>query len=156
MVWNLRALSTSNPGVDFDKVTVGSNLTLGGGSSLALDFSTLPSGDPNSGDPFWSTSHHWQIVDAATNAGSTNFASLSNATFGLGHFTTTVVQAVPGDANNDGIVNGLDINLVASHWLQAGGSPLGDANADNVVNGLDINLMATNWLHKGSDRRHPA
>ena len=21
---------------------------------------------------------------------------------------------------------------------------------DNVVNGLDINLMATNWLHKGS------
>jgi hypothetical protein len=56
-------------------------------------------------------------------------------------------SGVVGDANNDGIVNGLDINLVAKHWLSTGAQPLiGDVNADGIVNGLDINLIAQNWL----------
>jgi hypothetical protein len=53
------------------------------------------------------------------------------------------------DANLDGIVNGLDISLVASHWLQAGKGVQGDANGDGVVNGLDISLIASYWLHMG-------
>ena len=54
---------------------------------------------------------------------------------------------LPGDVNHDGIVNGLDINAIATHWLAHGSGVLGDANGDGVVNGLDINLVATNWLH---------
>ena len=50
-----------------------------------------------------------------------------------------------GDVNHDGIVNGLDISLVASNWLATGSNPA-DANGDGVVNGLDISLIASNWL----------
>jgi hypothetical protein len=56
-------------------------------------------------------------------------------------------SGVPGDANDDGIVNGLDIADVSSNWLQTGPQPLaGDANADGVVNGLDIADIASHWL----------
>lgn len=54
--------------------------------------------------------------------------------------------AIPGDVNSDGVVNGLDIGVVASHWLQLGTSPPGDANGDGLVNGLDINTIGLNWL----------
>jgi hypothetical protein len=47
--------------------------------------------------------------------------------------------------NQDGVVNGLDINIVASEWAQMGTGLEGDANGDGVVNGLDINLIAMNW-----------
>ncbi|HEY1601339.1 MAG TPA: hypothetical protein VGG64_17185 [Pirellulales bacterium] len=53
---------------------------------------------------------------------------------------------IPGDANQDGVVNGLDINLVASNWAEMGSGLPGDVNGDSVVNGLDINLIATNWV----------
>ena len=71
-----------------------------------------------------------------------SFQQFANA----GFFGAAVTQLLPGDANNDGVVNGLDISDVASHWLKTGvGSP-GDANVDGVVNGLDITLIADNWL----------
>ena len=68
-------------------------------------------------------------------------ANLANA----GPLTLTPIA---GDGNSDGIVNGLDIAQVASHWLSTG--PTGDINHDGVVNGLDISLIATNWLHTNS------
>ena len=52
---------------------------------------------------------------------------------------------IPGDVNHDGVVNGLDINLVAANWLDSGSGQPGDANGDGVVNGLDINMIAANW-----------
>jgi hypothetical protein len=52
-----------------------------------------------------------------------------------------------GDLNFDGVVNGLDLALLASNWLHTGAAPLaGDANGDGVVNGLDISLIASQWL----------
>lgn len=54
--------------------------------------------------------------------------------------------ALPGDVNFDGVVNGLDITLVAGHWLQSGNGIQGDANYDGVVNGLDIADIASHWL----------
>ena len=53
-----------------------------------------------------------------------------------------------GDVNFDGIVNGLDIADVASHWLQTNPQHLGagDGNGDGIVNGLDIALIASHWL----------
>jgi hypothetical protein len=60
----------------------------------------------------------------------------------------TVTEIIPGDVNFDNIVNGLDIALVASHWLQKGQdiANVGDANYDGIVNGLDIALIASHWL----------
>ena len=54
-------------------------------------------------------------------------------------------NVLPGDTSQDGIVNGLDITRIASHWLQVGGIT-GDTNGDNIVNGLDIAAVASHWL----------
>jgi T5SS/PEP-CTERM-associated repeat protein len=59
--------------------------------------------------------------------------------------------ALDGDINLDGVVNGLDIAAVSSHWLLTGQAAInGDANGDGVVNGLDIALIASHWLQTGA------
>lgn len=60
----------------------------------------------------------------------------------------TVVPEHAGDVNFDGIVNGLDISLIASHWLQTGNIQA-DANGDENVNGLDIAIVASHCLQTG-------
>ena len=62
----------------------------------------------------------------------------------------TFVPGIPGDANHDGVVNGLDISVVASNWLSHG--PAGDVNFDGIVNGLDIATIASHWLATGAGR----
>jgi hypothetical protein len=57
-----------------------------------------------------------------------------------------IMLSLQADANHDGIVNGLDINLASSNWLTSGVKVPGDVNSDGVVNGLDIDLMASQWL----------
>ena len=62
-------------------------------------------------------------------------------------------MALPGDVNFDGVVNGLDLSLVASEWLAKGSGasdPPGDANHDGVVNGLDIALLMSHWTNSQS------
>jgi hypothetical protein len=59
------------------------------------------------------------------------------------------VSHLPGDVNFDRVVNGLDISLIAGHWLKTGAGVAGDANTDGVVNGLDINIVASHWLQTG-------
>lgn len=60
---------------------------------------------------------------------------------------TAQLALVPGDVNGDGIVNALDLALVASNWGNGYGP--GDANGDGIVNGQDIALIASNWLKTG-------
>lgn len=66
------------------------------------------------------------------------------------HGYCLLTPALPGDVNSDNIVNGQDIALVASNWLETPNmhhDPLaGDANFDDIVNGQDIALIASNWL----------
>ena len=62
-------------------------------------------------------------------------------------------MALPGDVNFDGVVNGLDLSLVASEWDEKGSGPSdppGDANHDGVVNGLDLALITSNWTNTQS------
>jgi hypothetical protein len=69
--------------------------------------------------------------------------------FGSNWPTTFYIDAAQyksGDVTHDNIVNGLDINVMASHWLAKGAGTPGDANGDGIVNGLDINVIATQWL----------
>ena len=49
----------------------------------------------------------------------------------------------PGDANDDGLVNALDVSILAGHWQDAvtGGSADGDFNGDGVVNALDVSIL---------------
>ena len=73
------------------------------------------------------------------------------STFSGSNGTFTIAPELPGDVNFDHIVNGQDISLVASHWLQT--EPLGengDANEDGIVNGQDIAMIASHWLQTGA------
>ena len=74
-------------------------------------------------------------------------------------------NVLPGDANQDGVVNGLDIQQVASNWIQS--SFAGDVNGDNVINGLDLNNVACPlafvvayrrwlWIEQCRQRERPA
>ena len=61
-----------------------------------------------------------------------------------------LVAATLGDANLDGVVNGLDANLLSLNWLASGaGYAAGDVNLDGQVNGLDANVISLNWLAGG-------
>lgn len=94
LVWQLGALSTADPGLNFDflGITVG-DLALGGQSKLTLDFSLLPESQrPNHATPdaFWTSNRSWKIIDTNSNSGNTNFVQLANAVFAVGTFATVV------------------------------------------------------------------
>jgi hypothetical protein len=84
-------------------------------------------------------------VDSTTG----NRTILSDATHGAGPTLTSLIDVtvvrLPGDANGDGVVNGLDINAVATQWNHTGYFLTGDTNGDGVVNGVDINAIAMHW-----------
>ena len=50
----------------------------------------------------------------------------------------------PWDVNKDGVINILDLTLVAANFGQTG-STLADVNGDNVVNILDLTLVASHF-----------
>ena len=53
-------------------------------------------------------------------------------------------HVLPGDINQDGIVNGQDLALASSAWLTSGVT--GDVNADGIVNGQDLAIISSQWL----------
>ena len=61
------------------------------------------------------------------------------------HLVQDILNYTPGDANLDGIVNGLDLSALASHWQAAGIWQDADFTGDGVVNGLDLSALAGNW-----------
>ncbi len=174
MVWQLAALSTSNPGTDFDQMVVGGNLTLDVASALGVDFSLLPSNQqPNGGDGYWASNHSWKIVDiTGSNVNNSGFGSITGTPSGSpGSFSTSVgggadagdvflnwiasvvTTYTAGDANHDGHVNTLDFNQLATTfnttgatpWSNTGGPTTADFNGDGKINALDFNILAINW-----------
>jgi hypothetical protein len=55
---------------------------------------------------------------------------------------TYEISAVPGDLNDDGVVNGADLGLLLSQW---GGPGSGDFDGSGTVNGGDLGLMLSYW-----------
>jgi hypothetical protein len=59
---------------------------------------------------------------------------------------------IPGDANDDGIVNDEDASILAAHWQQTGMSwEHGDFNDDGIVNDEDASILAAHWLMTGEE-----
>lgn len=58
-----------------------------------------------------------------------------------------MTTVLPGDANDDGMVDEDDAAILAAHWLKQGSSTWGqgDFNGDGNVNDVDAAMMATNW-----------
>ena len=60
----------------------------------------------------------------------------------------TLNVVIPGDTNNDGIVNSTDAEKLASNWgatVGTAGPSEGDFNGDGVVNAIDASIMSANW-----------
>ncbi|KPK83505.1 MAG: hypothetical protein AMJ81_08130, partial [Phycisphaerae bacterium SM23_33] len=69
--------------------------------------------------------------------------------------TVEPVTPLPGDANGDGVVDGLDYNTWSLHYLEQpvpawadGGWEYGNFNADAVVDGLDYNVWSMHYLEE--------
>lgn len=54
----------------------------------------------------------------------------------------------PGDANNDGIVDARDLNIIGRNWQLDDCATWGDGDftADGVVDTADLNILGLNWL----------
>jgi uncharacterized protein (TIGR03790 family) len=68
----------------------------------------------------------------------------------IGDPLMTWKQVLPGDANKDGKVTAMDLNILSTNWMatgQAGGAmwSRGDFNGDGKITALDVNILATNW-----------
>jgi hypothetical protein len=52
----------------------------------------------------------------------------------------------PGDLNNDGLVNGVDLAIVLNNWGICGsGACPADIDRDGLVNGVDLAIVLSNW-----------
>ena len=49
------------------------------------------------------------------------------------------------DFNDDGVIDDLDLTILATHWQQAGGHGEGDANDDGFIDDLDLTALAVCW-----------
>lgn len=60
---------------------------------------------------------------------------------------------IPGDANNDGNINILDLNFLVNHIFRSGPAPepylAGDANCDGNVNVIDLNFLVNFIFRNG-------
>ncbi|MFI5240136.1 MAG: dockerin type I domain-containing protein [Candidatus Saccharimonadia bacterium] len=81
---------------------------------------------------------------ASNNATSYNFSSSSNVT--LLEISGSKNIQIPGDANGDGVVNILDLSILASNWGKTNATwSEGDFNGDGVVNITDLSILAANY-----------
>jgi hypothetical protein len=85
--------------------------------------------------------------------------TISDGIGGYDSATVTVtvepVSPILGDANCDGVVDGLDYNTWSLHYLEQpvpawadGGWEYGNFNADAVVDGLDYNVWSLHYLEE--------
>jgi predicted lipoprotein with Yx(FWY)xxD motif len=68
-----------------------------------------------------------------------------------GRFIYGIIKVtIPGDVNGDGVVNILDVQVIAAHWGQrVPPAPANaDVNGDGVINILDVAVIAAHWGQK--------
>ena len=68
------------------------------------------------------------------------------------------LTSIPGDANGDGIVDGSDVNILASNWQYGVDMEnpdatwdMGDFNGDGIVDASDVTILAGNWQYDVAD-----
>ena len=79
-------------------------------------------------------------------SGAIDYIRISDAALSPSQFIG-FVEPIPGDANNDGMVNETDAAALATNWLTQGTATweMGDFNGDNNVDDIDAALLAANW-----------
>jgi autotransporter-associated beta strand protein len=90
-IWELGALSTSNPGTDFDIITLTAGNADITGAALGLNLGAFAP----SADPFWTTNQTWFGILYNTGSGilTGTFAAIDNSAWSsLGSFSTSVIS----------------------------------------------------------------
>lgn len=97
--------------------------------------------NPVNGSLTLNLSTNSQYTDAAIKIGDYTASTTPTAT------PTRATPALPGDANNDGRVDGVDYVIWLSHFNQntQNGFVDGDFNGDDIVNGADYVIWVTNY-----------
>ena len=88
------------------------------------------------------TNQQGTMLDGEWVNGASTYPSGNGTAGGNFNFAFNVL---PASANQDAIVNGQDIAVIAGRWLQTG-TIAGDINGDNIVNAQDIAAIASRWL----------
>lgn len=152
-LWQLAALKDDGDGVagtDFDRISItNGTLTLGGSSKLSINF-TGSATAPDVAEPFWQANHTWTVIalsDTASNPSSGNIASLQNASYAAGTFSTSVnpsgnilltfTTAAAPAPHIETIVNEGMTNVVLT-WTSV-------SNRNYQVE-FNTNLNTTNWV----------
>jgi hypothetical protein len=86
-----------------------------------------------------------------TSHGATDFEMAEIELFAGGSFVPP--PPIPGDANEDDIVNDKDASILAAHWQTGPGANWGDGdfNNDGFVNDEDAAILAAHWLKTGEN-----
>jgi fibronectin-binding autotransporter adhesin len=159
---NTLELNTNSGGSSVGSLTIGANSALDiTNNHLIIDYGTGP--DPiasiaallKSGyaGGTW-TGHGIMSSAAAANSLSYGLGYADSADTGnpanLSSGTIEVKYTLLGDANLDGVVNGIDFGILAANFNKGvTGWDKGDFNYDNVVNGIDFGELAANF-NKGA------
>ena len=74
------------------------------------------------------------------------FELLSTGSYSVGGWDTPAGPLpLKADFNDDGVVDDLDLTVLAMHWQMAGGHSEGDADGDGFIYDLDLTALATEW-----------
>jgi hypothetical protein len=95
----------------------------------------------------WESSNGLNPNNAADRNGDTDGDGYTNLEEYLNLVDGVVgTPSLPGDINNDHIVNSLDWSIMSGQW---GGGGSADINNDGIVNSLDWSIMSSNWGRTG-------
>ena len=93
---------------------------------------------------------NWTGTDDDSSTFYVNYVTMNGARNVSVEFEPGPVYAGPeyiGDLNGDGLVDSLDMAIMAEYWLQTGISMQnGNINEDTYVDLFDFSIMAANWL----------
>ena len=103
--------------------------------------------DPADPDGYYATGSELFVLDSFIGASFlTHGGHLWDHAYALANLA--IITPLLGDANGDGLVNLLDLNILAANF--GGPGPGGDFNMDGVVNLFDLNILAANWGAMGN------
>jgi autotransporter-associated beta strand protein len=154
-IWELAANSTSNPGANYDQISLtGGNLVLGGTSRLLVKFIGTAT-FPDETNAFWQEPRSWKIISrsgSAANPGATTFATI-DGTNGCtaGRFSTSADTSgnvylnfalVGRVATNQPYIYP---NLVGAGTTNVQLSWISEVGANYTVQ-FNTNLTKTNWI----------
>jgi autotransporter-associated beta strand protein len=86
-LWELSSLSTTNPGVNYDRIVVQNQANFYESADLTISFIDSAT-NPNAGNPFWNVTRQWAIIDG-TGGGVLigDFGTITNPSWNSGFFS---------------------------------------------------------------------